>query len=213
MIARARGFRTIRVPLGPFSQERPFSAWRAVARILIGLEKTFWVKIAVGDATVPTYAAAATSAAPTGAAVPTTAGTATTPRPPGSCRYVTSGSYPDEIASMINQARASAGLPELTINAQLQAAAQSHSIDMACFSFNGNKIITTGGGGALCGAGRVALRAALNPQVGCQLAQLLVGAEMGETDALFIALPIPAQLQRRFGQRMGNRRELLDSLE
>ena len=35
---------------------------------------------------------------------------------------------------MINQARASAGLPELTINAQLQAAAQSHSIDMACFS-------------------------------------------------------------------------------
>ena len=97
----------------------------------IGIEKSFWVKIAVGDASVPTYVA------PTGAVAATevgTASTATTPKPPGSCKYVVSGSYPDEIASMINQARADAGLPELALNAQLAAAAQSHSIDMACFS-------------------------------------------------------------------------------
>ena len=93
----------------------------------IGIEKTFWVKITVGEATVPTFAPAAD-------AVPTVTGTLTTPRPPGSCKYVVSGSYPGEIAALINQARAAAGLPELSVDAQLAAAAQSHSVDMACFS-------------------------------------------------------------------------------
>ncbi len=96
--------------------------------LAIGIEKSFWVKIAVGDASVPTYAA------PTSEAVATVAGTATTPKPPGSCKYVLSGSYPDEIASLINKARTDAGLPALTVNAQLAAAAQSHSTDMACDS-------------------------------------------------------------------------------
>ncbi len=96
----------------------------------IGIEKTFWVKIAVGSATVPTLPIA--SAAVT--AVPTTTGTVTTPHGPGSCKYVVSGSYPGEIAGLINKARTSAGLPALTVNAQLGAAAQGHSIDMACFS-------------------------------------------------------------------------------
>jgi uncharacterized protein YkwD len=82
---------------------------------------------------VPTYAAP-TIAAPTDAAAATESSAATTPKPPGSCKYVISGSYPGEIADMINQARAGAGLSELTINAQLSAAAQSHSTDMACFS-------------------------------------------------------------------------------
>jgi uncharacterized protein YkwD len=96
----------------------------------IGIEKTFWVKIAVGEAAIPTFAVA--SAVVT--AVPTTAGTVTVPRGPGSCKYVVSGSYPSEIASLINKARAEAGLPALTVNAQLAAAAQGHSIDMACYS-------------------------------------------------------------------------------
>lgn len=96
--------------------------------LAIGIEKSFWVKIAVGNASVPTYAA------PTSAAVATVAGTATTPKPPGSCKYVVSGSYPDEIVSLINKARSDAGLPALTVNSQLAAAAQSHSTDMACYS-------------------------------------------------------------------------------
>ena len=45
-----------------------------------------------------------------------------------------SGSYPGEIVNLINQARSGAGLPALTVNAQLASAAQGHSIDMACFS-------------------------------------------------------------------------------
>jgi uncharacterized protein YkwD len=35
---------------------------------------------------------------------------------------------------LINQARTNAGLPALTVNAQLAAAAQAHSINMACYS-------------------------------------------------------------------------------
>ncbi len=96
--------------------------------LAIGIEKSFWVKIAVGTASVPT------NAAPTSESVATVVGTATTPKPPGSCKYVLSGTYPSEIASLINKARADAGLPALSVNSQLAAAAQSHSTDMACFS-------------------------------------------------------------------------------
>ncbi len=95
--------------------------------LAIGIEKTFWVKITVGSATVPTVSVASS-------AVPTTTGTVTAPHGPLSCKYVLSGSYPGEIISLINKARTSAGLPALTVNSQLTAAAQGHSIDMACFS-------------------------------------------------------------------------------
>lgn len=95
--------------------------------LAIGIEKSFWVKIAVGTATMPTIAAASS-------AVPTTTGTVTTPKGPLSCTYVLSGSYPGEIISLINKARTSAGLPALTVSTQLTAAAQGHSTDMACFS-------------------------------------------------------------------------------
>ena len=93
----------------------------------IGIEKTFWVKIAVGTASVPTLPGATS-------AVPTIAGTVTVPKGPLSCKYVLSGSYPSEIVNLINNARTGAGLPALTTNAQLAAAAQGHSTDMACFS-------------------------------------------------------------------------------
>ncbi len=96
--------------------------------LAIGTEKTFWVKITVGTATIPTQPPLTLTA------VPTITGTVTTPRAPGSCKYVVSGSYPGEIVNLINKARTDAGLPALTVNAQLAAAAQSHSIDMACFS-------------------------------------------------------------------------------
>ena len=43
-----------------------------------------------------------------------------------------SGTYPGEIVGLINKARTDAGLPALTVNAQLVASAQGHSSDMAC---------------------------------------------------------------------------------
>jgi uncharacterized protein YkwD len=55
-----------------------------------------------------------------------------TPRGPASCNYSTSSAYISEIAALINGARAEAGLSQLSINAQLTAAAQAHSIDMVC---------------------------------------------------------------------------------
>lgn len=95
--------------------------------VAIGIEKTFWVKITVGNATVPSLAA------PT--SIPgTPAATLSSQKPPTACDYVTSGYYPGEIIQLINQTRTGAGLPALVVNAQLTAAAQAHSVDMACHS-------------------------------------------------------------------------------
>ncbi len=98
----------------------------------IGTEKTFWVKITVGNVTLPTLAPP-TGVVPTGIA-PTITGTLTSQKPPLSCVFVTSGSYPGEIIQLINQARKGAGLLALTENGKLAAAAQAHSTDMACHS-------------------------------------------------------------------------------
>jgi uncharacterized protein YkwD len=92
----------------------------------IGIEKTFWVKITVGQVTSPTQQAGVNPA-------PTVSGTLTSQKPPGSCAFTTSGSYPDEIVQLINNARTDAGLAALTVNPQLAAAAQAHSTDMACY--------------------------------------------------------------------------------
>lgn len=91
----------------------------------IGIFKNFWVKITVGNAVIPTNTPIGT---------PTSGTPVSRPKGPASCKYVGSPSYPSEIANLINQARAQAGLSKLTINTQLAAAAQGHSIDMACFS-------------------------------------------------------------------------------
>jgi len=93
--------------------------------LAIGIEKTFWVKITVG-AVVPG------TTAPLG--TPSGGTPVSKPKGPASCTYLSSPSYPNEIATLINSARSQAGLPALTLNAQLAAAAQGHSIDMACFS-------------------------------------------------------------------------------
>ena len=103
--------------------------------LAIGIEKTFWVKITVGNVTIATIPAAST---PTAISTRTTGGssgsTAVAATGPASCKYVLSGSYPGEIANLINKARSDAGIPALTVNSQLTAAAQGHSNDMACFS-------------------------------------------------------------------------------
>jgi uncharacterized protein YkwD len=90
----------------------------------IGIEKTFWVKILIGNvaaAPVPTLAITPLSGVPT-----------VKVSGPASCEYSTSSSYATEIANLINNARAQNGLPALAVNPLLTAAAQAHSIDMAC---------------------------------------------------------------------------------
>ncbi|RIK31967.1 MAG: hypothetical protein DCC56_07285 [Anaerolineae bacterium] len=75
----------------------------------IGIENTFWVKIVVGE---------------TAALVGTT-----------NCYYTTNSDYVQQLIDLINQARADVGRAALTVNPQLTAAAQGHSLDMACNDF------------------------------------------------------------------------------
>lgn len=91
----------------------------------IGIEKTFWVKVLVGsDGASPQSVSG---------------GNISTPFIPGgsnsNCAYSQNVGYVAELISLINQARIAAQLPALTVNAQLNAAAQGHSADMACNNF------------------------------------------------------------------------------
>jgi uncharacterized protein YkwD len=89
--------------------------------IPIGIEQTFWVKIVVGSGGTQSGG---------------------TPFVPGggnsNCAYTQNGGYVQEVIALINGARTNAGLPALTINAQLASAAQGHSADMACNNFLGH---------------------------------------------------------------------------
>jgi uncharacterized protein YkwD len=92
--------------------------------IPIGLLTSMWVKITVG--TLP----------PTQVAgfLPTR-----TPFIPkggnGSCQPSENGGYVAQLAGLINAARAEAQLQPLSLNGALSAAAQTHSLDMACNNF------------------------------------------------------------------------------
>jgi len=110
--------------------------------VSIGAEETFYVKVIVGNGSVP---------APTGSSS----------APPGNpavsighiniyCKYsyTENAGYVQELGSMINQARRNAGLPELGLNPLLTRAAQGHSIDMACNDFLGHE----GSDGSMIGA-------------------------------------------------------------
>jgi len=85
--------------------------------ISIGSKKSFWVKIVVGNVLVAQSSPSIS-----------VGGTA-------NCAYSENAGYIYELISLINQARAEAGLPALNVNAQLSAAAQGHSVDMACNNF------------------------------------------------------------------------------
>ena len=91
----------------------------------IGTEQAFWLKILIGNVTPAPVATLPPSTNGTPVAVATVKG-------PASCNYTSSSGYINEIASLINNARTQNGLPALTVNAQLNAAAQGHSVDMAC---------------------------------------------------------------------------------
>ena len=89
------------------------------------------VQITAVDLTNPTPVATSTAA-------PLASGPVLPPPPPG-CKYVKSATYPGEIINLINKARADAGVPTLTLNAQLAASAQAHSTDMACNGYFDHK--------------------------------------------------------------------------
>ena len=89
----------------------------------IGVEKTFWVIINVGNV-VPQATNASTPYVPKGGN--------------SDCAYTPNGGYVQQVITLINQARAAAKLPALTVNAQLTSAAQGHSADMACNNFLGH---------------------------------------------------------------------------
>lgn len=88
----------------------------------IGTEKSFWVKIIVGSGASPTSGS--------GGVVVTSP-----PSDISQCKYSENAGYVQELFSLMNQARADANLPALTLNAQLSAAARAHSLDMACNNF------------------------------------------------------------------------------
>ena len=90
----------------------------------IGTESTFWVRILIGNA--PPVVANTPAFTPI-SGVPTVKVGG-----PASCNYSSSSSYQTELVNLINSARAEAGLPQLGVNPALTAAAQGHSIDMAC---------------------------------------------------------------------------------
>lgn len=75
----------------------------------LGIDNTIWVKIVVGN---------------TVAQVGTT-----------NCNYTTNPEYVAQLIDLINKARADAGRTVLTVNPILTAAAQAHSLDMACNDF------------------------------------------------------------------------------
>lgn len=85
--------------------------------IPIGAEKTFWVKFVVGA--VANLPAASITNIP----------------PSGNCSQGPNADYVNQIVTLINTARAKAGLPALTFNAEIAAFAQSHSEDMAYNNF------------------------------------------------------------------------------
>lgn len=93
--------------------------------IPIGIEKNFWVRIVVGSGSA--------------AAVNPVAAMTNTPFVPAggnnNCAYSANGGLAREVIALINQARAAAQLPALTVNSQLMSAAQTHSADMACNNF------------------------------------------------------------------------------
>jgi uncharacterized protein YkwD len=93
----------------------------------VGIYKNFWVRITVGNVTAPPLVVPSITPQPNGTPV-------SQPNGPIGCDYKVSWSYPSEIEGLINAARAKAGLSKLADNPQLGAAAQGHSIDMACHS-------------------------------------------------------------------------------
>jgi len=88
--------------------------------VLIGTESIFWVQIIVG-----TEGALNIQGTPIVSQI-------------SNCNYTLNDGYVQQLIGLINQARKNAGIPQVTVNAQLTSAAQGHSLDMACNDFLGH---------------------------------------------------------------------------
>lgn len=88
--------------------------------------KYIWVTIVVGDVVVVETPTGGTSGGNPPAVPPATG---------GPCAYTPNPDFVNQTIALINSQRAANGLPALTVNAQLTAAAQGHAADMACNSF------------------------------------------------------------------------------
>lgn len=86
-----------------------------------------WVAIVVGETVVVDLAPTPASG---GLPLPPPTLPANAP-----CDYTPNPDFVNQILALINSQRAANGLPALTLNAQLTAAAQGHAADMACNSF------------------------------------------------------------------------------
>jgi uncharacterized protein YkwD len=79
----------------------------------LGTEPTFWVRITVGEELQGT----------------------TAEQTVGNCTYTENPEYVQTLVELINKAREDVGRKPLTLNKELSAAAQAHSLDMACNNF------------------------------------------------------------------------------
>jgi uncharacterized protein YkwD len=95
--------------------------------VLIDNYKYLWVKVVVSGSPVAQAGVSST------ALIPVTGATGT-PTTSGACTYTDNPGLVSQIYTLINAARASNGLPALTVNPKLVASATAHSIDMACHS-------------------------------------------------------------------------------
>jgi uncharacterized protein YkwD len=95
--------------------------------MIIDAGNTIWAIITVGKVTV--NATPTTTVTPVSAANSTPGATGTAP---AGCVTQSNVSFASQTLSLINAARATNGLPALTLSTQLAAAAQAHSMDMAC---------------------------------------------------------------------------------
>lgn len=84
--------------------------------IPVGNERSFWVKVLVGNVVLVQNTD------------PPSVYASVNP----SCAYSENVEYVFQLIALINQARAEANVPTLTVNPQLTQAAQGHSADMAC---------------------------------------------------------------------------------
>ena len=110
-------------PLNDGAFTGSFELRNAAGQVIpIGTERSFWVKIVVGNGAsqVSSSERVVATLKPTNFS---------------QCNYSENAGYVQELIGLINQARADAQVPTLTVNAQLTAAAQGHSVDMACGNF------------------------------------------------------------------------------
>ena len=80
--------------------------------------------------TAPAGATAAATAASTAAATSASGGSSA-----AACSFDENAQFVTQLQTLINDARTEAGVPALTVNAQLAAAAEDHAVDMLCNNY------------------------------------------------------------------------------